>query len=216
MILRPLGSVVRIAVLIAIVSFPAVASAKVIRGNSESISDTGQVMELTMTIDDTKTRFEMTGPDYSWFAFGFDTDTMMGYSLIVEGLDDSRTAVEQNLVGIGNPGGPQETQNINIVDTIHHAVDNLTTIVVERPNTTSDSNDPVFTTSMTSLPIIWAHDSFATPAAPNPDLTYHGRGGRGFNTITFVEVPEPASLLLAAMAALALYSPRRRQPPLTA
>ena len=76
-------------------------------------------MELTMTIDDTKTRFELTGPDYSWFAFGFDTTTMMGYSLIVEGLNDSRTAVEQNLVGIGNPGGPQATQNISIIDTIH-------------------------------------------------------------------------------------------------
>jgi hypothetical protein len=211
MVLRPLCSVVRFAALVAIVSFPAIASAKVIRGNSESTSSTGQVMELTMTIDDTKTRFEMTGPDYSWFAFGFDTTTMMGYSFIVEGLDDSRTVVEQNLVGVGNPGGPQAMQNINIVDTIHDGLNDLTTVIVERPNSTGDPNDPAFTTSMTSLPIIWAHDSFATPTTPNPDLTYHGQGGRGFDTITFVEVPEPTALLLAVMAATAvLFTARRR------
>jgi hypothetical protein len=208
--LRQSSLISALAALVAIISFPAIASAKIIRGNSESTSSTGQLMELTMTIDDTKTRFEMTGPDYSWFAFGFDATTMMGYSLITEGLDDSRTTVEQNLVGIGNPGGPQVTQNISIVDTIHHAVDNLTTIIVERPNNTGDSNDPVFTTNMTSLPIIWAHDSFATPDTPNPDLTYHGQGGRGFATITFTEVPEPAGLLLAAMTALAMYTLRRR------
>jgi hypothetical protein len=210
MILRPTISIARFAALAAIVLFPAAASAKVIHGNSESTSPSGQVMELTMTIDDTKTRFELTGPDYSWFAFGFDTTTMMGYSLIVEGLNNSRTVVEQNLVGIGNPGGPQATQNINIVDTIHQDVDNLTTVILERLNTTGDSNDPVFTTSMTSLPIIWAHDSFATPASPNPDLTYHGSGGRGFATITFEVVPEPTAMLLAAIASFALCTLRRR------
>ena len=210
MILRHTISIARFAALAAIVLLPATASAKVIHGNSESTSPSGQLMELTMTIDDTKTRFELTGPDYSWFAFGFDTTTMMGYSLIVEGLNDSRTAVEQNLVGIGNPGGPQATQNISIIDTIHDDPNNLTTIIIERPNTTGDSNDPVFNTSMTSLPIIWAHDSFATPTSPNPDLTYHGNGGRGFATIRFEVVPEPTAMLLATMAGAALCTLRRR------
>ena len=210
MILRQTCFIARFAAFFVIVLFPVIASAKIIQGNVESTSSTGQILELTMTIDDTKTRFEMTGPDYSWYAFGFDTTTMMGYSLIVEGLNDGRTVVEQNLVGVGNPGGPQATQNISIIDTIHDDLNDFTTVIVERPNSTGDSNDPVFTTSMTSLPIIWAHDSFATPATPNPDLTYHGSGGRGFSTIRFSEVPEPMGLLLAAMAGAALCTLRRR------
>jgi hypothetical protein len=209
MILRQ-NCFIRFAVFSVIVSFPVIASAKIIRGNVESTSSTGQVLELTMTIDETKTRFELTGPDYSWFAYGFDATTMMGYSLIVEGLNDGRTVVEQNLVGIGNPGGPQDTQNINIIDTTHDDLNDLTTVIVERPNNTGDSNDPIFTTSMTSLPIIWGYDSFATPATPNPDLTYHGSSGRGFATIRFSEVPEPIGMLLAAMAGAALCASRRR------
>ena len=58
--LRQLCLIVVLTAFVAIISFPAVASAKIIRGNSESTSSTGQVMELTMTIDDTKTRLEMT------------------------------------------------------------------------------------------------------------------------------------------------------------
>ena len=212
MISRPLiRSFVCIVAVLVVANYPRIASAIIIQGNVESTSTTGQVLELTMTIDDAKTRFELTGPDYSWFAFGFDTTTMMGYSLIVEGLDDSRTVVEQNLVGIGNPGSPQATQNISIIDTIHDDLSDLTTVILERPNSTGDANDPAFSTSMTSLPIIWAHDSFATPADPNPVLTYHGSGGRGFTTIRFTVVPEPTGMLLAGIAAAAaLLTARRR------
>jgi hypothetical protein len=129
----------------------------------------------------------------------------------VEGTNDNRTVVEQNLEGVGNPGAPQSSQDIELVNTIHDDVNNLTTIVLDRPNDTGDPDDPIFSPSMASLPIIWAHDSFATPAEPNPVLTYHGFGGRGFATITFHVVPEPAGLLLAGLAAVAwLFCDRRR------
>jgi hypothetical protein len=192
------------AALAAITLLPQTAQANTVTGSIEPLTPSGQHLALKMTIDDESTTFELTGPDFSWFAFGFDTMTMMGYSLIVEGTDDNRTVVEQNLQGIGNPGAPQSSQDIQLISTVHDEANNLTTIVLDRPNETGDPNDPIFSPSMTSLPVIWAHDSFATPAEPNPTLTYHGFGGRGFATINFSVVPEPAGLLLAGLSAVAL------------
>jgi hypothetical protein len=182
------------------------ASAATVIGTVEPTIPSGKHMALTMTIDDTKTTFKMTGPDYSWFAFGFDTMTMQGYSLIVEGTDANRTAVEQNLLGIGSPGDPQEMQNINIVSTTHDAASDLTTLVIERPNNTGDPNDPVFSPTMDSLAVIWGLNAFSSPTAPAPNVDYHGRNGRGFDTINFAPVPEPSSALLAALGALLTFA----------
>jgi hypothetical protein len=175
------------------------ATAISVSGTVEPAIPSGQFIELKMTINDTTTTFQLTGPDFSWFALGFDTTTMQGYSLIVEGTNAARTVVEQNLQGIGDPGSPQATQNIDVLNTIHDAANDLTTVIIERPNNTGDSNDPVFSPSMTSLNIIGAYDSFSSPSSPNPNLTYHGRNGRGFGTITFI--PEPSGIALALIAA---------------
>jgi hypothetical protein len=201
------GSLVFIA--LAAACLPRTARAVTITGMVEPTTPLGQYMALKMTIDDTKTTFEMTGPDYSFFAFGFNATTMQGYSLIVEGLDATRTVVEQNLAGIGNPGAPQTTQNVTITSTTHDPANNLTTIVVERANSTGDSADPDFSTSMTSLPLIWGYNSFASPNDPQPNLDFHGSQGRGFVTIEFV--PEPTGGVLAAGSTLALAAWRRRR-----
>jgi hypothetical protein len=194
-----------------LISMPAVAWAITATGTAQPALPSGQYMSLTMTIDDTKTRFEMTGPDFSWFAFGFDTTTMFGYSLIIEGIDGARTAHERNLQGVGDPGVPQPTQNINIVSTVHHDGVDLTTIVIERLNDTGDPDDPVFSPSMTSLDIIGAYRASSSPASPAPDLNYHGFGGRGFGTMTFSVVPEPTSISLAVITvAMALLYTHRR------
>jgi hypothetical protein len=197
--------------LVTLTLLSSVASAITVRGKVEPAIPGGDYMALTMTIDDATTRFELTGPDYSWFAFGFDTTTMRGYALIVEGLDATRTVVEQNLVGIGNPGGPQATQNLNLFSTVHDAANDLTTLFFERANNTGDPNDPVFSPSMTSLDIIWGRDAFASPTTPSPDLSYHGSDGRGFAKITFAVVPEPASLLLVILS-LATFMTLNRHP----
>ena len=210
MILRQIYAFAGLAALMMVVSSHGVASAATVKGDFAATSPSGQLLEMTMTIDDTKTTFALTGPDYSWFAFGFDTMTMMGYSLIIEGTDGNRTAVEQNLLGIGNPGGPQTVQNINVTSTVHDDINNLSTIVIERANNTGDANDPVFTTNMNSLDIIWAYDSFASPASPNPNLTYHGFGGKGIAEIAFEVVPEPTGMGLSMAAALATFVVRRR------
>ena len=171
-------------------------------GHVEPTTPLGQYLGLSMTIDDAKTRFEITGPDFSFFAFAFDTTTMFGYALIVEGTDANRTVVEQNLQGIGQPGSPQAIQNLSLINTIHDAANNLTTVILERPNDTGDPNDPDFSPSMTALALVWAYNSTASPADPQPTLDYHGYGGRGFATITFI--PEPGSVALASCAAIAL------------
>jgi hypothetical protein len=189
-------------------SSPSVVAAKEIEASFSVNTPMGHFLKLDMKIDDVKTRFELTGPDFSYFAFGFDATTMMGYSLIVEGVDASRTIVEQNLVGIGNPGGPQAVQNISVVDVIHDAPGDLTTAILERPNDTGDPLDPDFSTSLSSLNVIWAYYPFASPDFPQPDLAYHGSSGRGFATITFT--PEPATPALAAVAIPAFVRLARR------
>lgn len=176
-----------------------------VEGLVDVTSPEGQFLSLKMTIDDVNTRFEITGPSFSWFAFGFDTTTMKGYSIIVEGVDDTRSLIEQNLVGIGSPGVPQASQDLELLNAVFDVDNYLTTVVLTRPNDTGDASDPVFSPSMTSLDLIFAYNSSATPAAPVPTLNNHGRSGRGFDTITFEPVvPEPASGALVAFAALAL------------
>jgi hypothetical protein len=200
------------ATLCALVVIVSDASAVTVEGTVEPAIPSGQFISLTMTIDDTKTTFELTGPDYSWFALGFDTKTMFGYSLIVEGTDGNRTAVEQNLQGVAAPGSPQASQDISIISTIHDAANDLTTIVIERPNNTGDADDAVFSPSMTELDIIGAYDSFSSPSSPNGFLSYHGQGGRGFGKITFFVVPEPTTFWYVALAAsLKLFGFRRRR-----
>jgi hypothetical protein len=193
------------AMLCALVVFVSDASGVTVEGTVEPAIPSGQFISLSMTIDDATTTFELTGPDYSWFALGFDTDRMFGYALIVEGTDGNRTVVEQNLVGRGDPGSPQPTQNITIIDTTHDAANDLTTVIIERANNTGDGNDAVFSPSMTALEIIGAYDSFSSPSSPNGFLSYHGNQGRGFGIITFSVVPEPDTvLLLLASGALAM------------
>ena len=213
MIIRRVDFVCGLIVIGALLWLPQTAAAIAIRGTIAPVNTSGQYMSLTMTITDTTTTFEMTGPDFSWFAFGFNTTTMQGYALIVEGTDDSRSAVEQNLLGIGNPGSPQLEQNIDFLDVTHDVDNELTTVIIERPNNTGDPDDPVFSTSMTSLDVIAAFDSSSSPAQPSPTLSYHGPGGRGEDKITFAIVPEPASLALVAILAAAstiCVRPRRR------
>jgi hypothetical protein len=198
------------ATLCALVVIVSDASGVTVEGTVEPAIPSGQFISLSMTIDDTKTRFELTGPDFSWFALGFDTTTMLGYALIVEGTDANRTVVEQNLLGIGIPGSPQAHQDISVISTIHDTANDLTTIVLERPNNTGDGDDAVFSPSMTELDIIGAYDSFSSPSSPNGFLTYHGSQGRGFGTITFFAIPEPSTpLLLLTTCALSMIRIRR-------
>jgi hypothetical protein len=173
-------------------------------GTVSATSPSGQLLALKMTIGDAKTTFELTGPGYSWFSFGFDTTSMEGYSLIIEGLNDNRTAVEQNLLGSGTPGLPQATQNIHVLSTAYDSVNDLSTLVIERANNTGDADDPIFTTSMTSLDVIWAYRASASKTLPSPTLNYHGRNGRGDTTITFSPVPEPASAAIVALGVLTM------------
>lgn len=177
------------------------ASALVVGGLVNATSPEGQPLALKMTIDDVKTRFELTGPSFSWFAWGFDTTTMQGYSIIIEGLDDTLSVVEQNLAGRGDPGEPQVTQNLDFIDAFYDADADLTTVILERLNDTGDAEDPVFSPTMTFLDLIFAYDSAATVDAPNALLRNHGRNGRGFAGIAFEPVPEASTAVLFMLGA---------------
>lgn len=199
---------VRLLVLVAggLLADPAVAES--ITGHFGVTTSTGHPLEINIAIDPTTTTFELTGPDFSWFAFGFNTQSMMGYALIVEGTDNDRAVVEQNLVFAGDPGTPQTVQNIAVVDLFHHEADDLTTLVITRPNTTGDPEDLDFSTNLAELDIIWAYDQYATRLFPNPAMAYHG-GARGAAVMTFAVIPEPGTLILISTAALVVASGRR-------
>lgn len=208
---RTPSALVKSFALLTIVLLQTNASGAPITAFVEPTTPQGQYLSLRVTIGDSTTRFEMTGPDYSYFAFGFDATTMQGYTLIVEGLDAARTVKEQNLEGVGDPGLPQATQNVTLISSTHNAANNLSTVIVERANSTGDADDPDFSTSMTSLPIIWGYNSFATPDFPNGSLDYHGANGRGFATLAFAPVPEPHALAMSGMAVAAIALRFRRR-----
>lgn len=191
---------------------PRYAAAVTAKGTAEILTPTGRYMALTMTIGDAATIFELTGPDYSWFAFGFDTTSMMGYSLIVQGIDGNRTVVEQNLVARGNPGIPQAVQNIYHFDTYHDESNNLTRLSIFRANNTGDTDDPIFSPSMTSLDIIWAYSAVASPEIPAPNMANHRQSGRGVAQIQFVAVPEPTCSTLLVLATLTTAMTRPTRP----
>lgn len=184
------------------------AAGESITGHFGVTTSTGHPLEINIAIDPTTTTFKLTGPDFSWFAFGFNTQSMTGYALIVEGMDNNRTVVEQNLVFAGDPGTPQAEQNIAVVDLVHHEADDLTTLVITRPNTTGDPEDLDFSPGIAELGIIWAYDQYATPLFPTPIMGYHG-SARGGAMMTFTVIPEPGTFVLLSAAVLAVGSGRR-------
>ncbi len=203
---------------LSLAALPSNVSGEVLRGFVEPVTPLGQYLSLEMTIGETHTLFKMTGPDYSWFAFGFDPEQgmpptlgMLGYTIIVEGLDATRTATEYNLLGIGNPGSPQPEQNLEILHTSHDAASDLTTILIRRPNDTGDPLDPSFPRDRNPLPIIWSYAGFSTPDFPSPILNYHGSDGRGHMTIEFTPIPEPSGIALGGLAVGSLLLANRRR-----
>src|SRR5690606_10455500 len=160
---------------LSLAALPSNVSGEVVRGFIEPVTPLGQYLSLEMTIGETHTLFEMTGPDYSWFGFGFEPEgTMQGYSIIVEGNDAARTAHERNLGGVGNPGDAQATQNLEFLGASHDAANNLSTILLRRANITGDVLDPSFPPDENPLPMIWSYAASSSPDLPDPNLSYHG------------------------------------------
>jgi hypothetical protein len=218
---RRLSSVVTLGLLAPLLIHSNRGSGQTLVGFIEPVTPLGQYMSLEVTIGPTHTLFEMTGPDFSWFAFGFDPDlgmppniSMQGYSIIVEGLDANRSATEYNMVGVGNPGPPQALQNLEILSTTHDAANNLSTVLIRRLNDTGDPLDPIFPRDRNPLPIIWSYGSFGDPTSPTPELSYHGSNGRGDMLITFepVAIPEPSTVALVLAGGAILWIVRKRRP----
>lgn len=190
---------------LSLAALPSNVSGEVLKGFVEPVTPLGQYLSLEMTIGETHTLFKMTGPDFSWFGFGFDPDvtsppTMQGYSIIVEGLDGIRTAHERNLGGVGNPGDAQPTQNLELLWSSHDAANNLSTVLLRRANDTGDPLDVPFPGNQNPLPIIWSYDASASPDLRVPNLSYHGFDGKGFVDIAFTPIPEPTGLALGSLA----------------
>jgi hypothetical protein len=194
----------------ALALFPGAASAVSITGSMEPNLLLGPPppdgMGLTLTIDDTITRFEMTGPSDRWFAFAFDTTTMVGYALMVEGHGDERS-VEEHDMSYGDPGPHLEPSSLNIVTLISDVVNGLSTVVVERPSILGEPNRVDFLTSWTNLNVVWAYDSLNFGEPPD----YHGSAGRGFGNVTFTVIPEPATWIILLLGAVVWFMTDRRR-----
>ena len=124
-----------------------------------------------------KVTMTMVGPSNVWLAVALNTNT--GNSMGSGGEDvilyDSTGLKDRNLTGNQNAPSVDASQDwTSLSNTISGGV---RTIVATRALNTGDSNDYAFTTSSTSLPLLWAKGS-------SLNLAYHGSRGGAVSTLS--------------------------------
>ncbi len=137
-------------------------------------SPTTPSVELEITLDDgaEEITFVLRGPDDRWFAWGFGTDGMSGYSLIVE-QDGGVTFHERNLVATGDPGAPQAQQDLSLVSS--SSAGGVTELVLTRALDTGDANDFLFPAGEGTVELIWGRGGSSGAGT----LAYHGPQNKG-------------------------------------
>jgi len=128
-------------------------------------------LTLDLTTDDTTTTMILTGPADAWFAVGFGGSNMFG------GVDVFRTdganMVDASANGNALPAADTSQDWTLVSNTVSGSI---RTITVTRANDTGDSNDYIFSNSVGSLDVIWAHGT-------TTNYGYHGGSNRGATTI---------------------------------
>lgn len=145
-------------------------------------------VEVEVRVDDVASTVEMTfrGPSNRWFAFGFGSATMSGYTIIAE-QTGGLNFYERDMTSIGNPGVIQPQQDLTLVSDT--SAGGTTEFTVTRALNTGDVNDFVFPTSEQVVEVIWARGSFDGATS----LAYHGGTNRGKDTDMAVTEDVPTS-----------------------
>lgn len=136
-------------------------------------------LDMTLKLDvGTQVNMTLTGPADRWFAVGFGATSMTaGTDVVLCHTNTSLTSFDRHLTGFNAPvsdGIQNWTINTNTVS------GNVRTITATRALSTGDSNDFVFSSTPSSLNIIWSRAS-----TNNYSLVYHGSANRGITAVNF-------------------------------
>ncbi|NNF07598.1 MAG: hypothetical protein HKN21_12620 [Candidatus Eisenbacteria bacterium] len=133
-------------------------------------------LEVLIDSDTDEVTITMVGPADRWFSWGFDTNTMRGYSIITTFSGATPIINEQTLVAIGNPGSPQSSQDLTEVSADVNAGE--ITLVLTRPRVTGDAEDFDFADYQSGgdIDMVWAYSGSGSQT-----LVYHQAQARGKN-----------------------------------
>jgi hypothetical protein len=142
---------------------------------------------MTAKIDiGTQVTLTLTGPSGRWFALGFNANSMAGGTDVVS-VHNATTlsAFDCNLTGYSAPATDAQ-QNWTITSDATNA--GVRTVTATRSLATGDANDYAFSSTPTSVGLIWARSSTASFS-----YSYHGSANRGATLATFTQVQPPSA-----------------------
>jgi hypothetical protein len=144
-------------------------------------------LAMTAKIDiETQVTLTLTGPSGRWFALGFNANSMAGGTDVVA-VHNATTlnAFDCNLTGYSAPATDAQ-QNWTITSDATNA--GVRTLTATRPLVTGDANDYTFSSTPTSIGLIWARSNTASFS-----YSYHGSANRGLTLATFTQVQPTAA-----------------------
>jgi hypothetical protein len=138
---------------------------------------TGLVMTLRLDVG-SQVSMTLTGPSDRWFSVGFGATSMTaGTDVVLCHINTTLTSFDRFLPGFAAPT-EDPIQNWTVIsNTVSGTV---RTITATRALNTGDSNDYIFSSTPSTLNIIWARAT-----TNNYSLTYHGSANRGVTAVNF-------------------------------
>lgn len=129
-------------------------------------------LEYTAKIDITSTNVTLTlvGPSDRWLALGFGASSMTTNKDVV--IFNGTNLTDRTFQGIGSTPTLDNNQDWSISS--NTILSGVRTLIATRNLNTGETNDYVFTTSDTSISLVWARGNGATF-----NLSNHGGGNRG-------------------------------------
>ena len=147
----------------------------------------GLEYSLQIDVSPTTTTMTMIGPDDIWLGIGFDTQDMIAGKDVV--IYNGVSLTDRYYGYPGQPEG-QNAQGLTPTEdaegerdwtTTSDTVDTgVRTIVATRENNTGNANDYVFSSTATSIDLVWARGNYhGNEMVDGFELDWHGVGNRG-------------------------------------
>lgn len=155
--------------LISVFSFGQIKTATTTVGSSNEM-----VIDVTINDFTGETTFNISGPSSKWFGAAFNTTNMQGYAIVCN--NNGLNPDEYTMVG---NGAPTIHSSQDLENSTNSTSGTTKTFTFTRDNATSDSEDYVFSTSLTALNIAYAIGS-------GPNLSYHGPN-KGSSVLNFTD-----------------------------
>lgn len=156
--------------------FPLISKSQVKTG-SVTVGTGSNIITMNVIINSSTNlvSFSITGPSSKYFGFGFNTTSMTSGSYTLLANVGGSNVSEYSMAFHSAPV-LQATQNLSAVNSSTSGT--TKTVTFQRPLNTGDANDYIFSTSLTTINIIWAYGS---------TTTLNGHAGKGVSSITFTD-----------------------------